>query len=87
MQRDGGADRLGLALQAGVVDAGAAADAGRRRRASRVVDRGGGRGVADSHLAETSRSGSEASASMPKAMAPAQLCSSIAGSLVMSPVG
>ena len=53
MQRDRRAHRVRLALQAGVVDAGAAADPFLRLPAvERVIDRRGGRRVADAHFAE-----------------------------------
>ena len=53
MARDRGAHRVGLALQARVVDAGAAADPVLRLAAvERVIDRRRRRRVADAHLAE-----------------------------------
>ena len=88
MQRDGARHRVGLALQAVVVDAGAAADPILRLAApERVIDGGGDRRIADAHFAEHSRSAPEASASMPNAIVAAQAFSSSAGSRVMSPVG
>ncbi len=58
MQRDRRAHRVGLALQARVVDAGAAPDPILRLAAvERVIDRGRDGGVADAHFAEAQHIG------------------------------